>query len=104
MPKFTLRPDPTFRRKVAIPIPGEDKEAQVEFVFKFRTREQLAELYEALGNRDRAAMVMEMATGWELADPFTEDNVRLLDSTYIGSLERVVAAYWEEHTKALEKN
>lgn len=104
MPKFKLQPDPTFKAKVKIPVPGDAKEAEVEFTFRFRDRDALAALLERAKEQDLVTSAMEMLAGWELTDAFNEDNVRLLDRTYIGALGRVVEAYWEEHTKALEKN
>ena len=104
MAKFKLQPDPTFKAKVKIPVPGESKEPEVEFTFRFRDRDELAALLERAKEQDLVKTAMEMVSGWELTDPFTEDNMRLLDRTYIGALGRLVEGYWEEHTKALEKN
>jgi hypothetical protein len=106
MAKFKLVPDPTFKRRVAIPLPGDGKAGDVEFVFRFRGRDDLAEFYKRMSEpgQDRIESVMQMATGWDLEDEFNAQNVKLLDETFIGALEKVVEAYWEEHTKALEKN
>jgi hypothetical protein len=102
--KLKLQPDPTFRSKVSIPVPGDDKAAEVEFTFKFRTRDQLTGLMDLIKTQDRVAIVMEMAVAWDLADTFTPENVGLMDQRYIGALDRVVETYWTEHTKAIEKN
>jgi len=104
MAKFTLQPAPTFKAKVKIPVPGESKEPEVEFTFRFRDRDELAALLERAKEQDLVKTAMEMVVGWELADAFTEDNMRLLDRTYIGSIGRLVEGYWDQHTKALEKN
>ena len=104
MAKFKLQPEPTFKSKVKIPVPGESKEPEVEFTFRFRDRDELASLLERAKEQDLVKTAMEMVSGWELTDPFNEDNMRLLDKTYIGALGRLVEAYWEEHTKALVKN
>ena len=104
MAKFKLQPEPTFKSKVKIPVPGESKEPEVEFTFRFRDRDELASLLERAKEQDIVKTAMEMVSGWELTDPFNEENMRLLDRTYIGALGRLVEAYSEEHTKALEKN
>lgn len=104
MAKFKLQPEPTFKRKVSIPLPGDVKAGEIEFVFKFRSRDELTEFYKRMTEQDRVEAVMEMATGWDLSDEFNVANVKILDETFIGALERVVEAYWEEHTKAIEKN
>ena len=104
MAKFTLQPNPTFKAKVKIPVPGADKEPEVEFTFKFRDRDELAALLERAKDQELIKTVMEMTAGWDLSDEFNADNVGLLDRTYIGALGRVIEAYWNQHTKALEKN
>ena len=106
MAKFKLQPDPTFRRKVSIPIPGDAKAGEIEFVFRFRGRDDLSDFFKSvqLGEKDRIAAILEMASGWDLADEFNAANVALLDQTFIGSLEVITEAYWQEHTKAIEKN
>jgi hypothetical protein len=104
MAKFKLQPDPTFKAKVKIPVPGEAKEPEVEFTFRFRDRDDLAALLERAKEQDLVKTALEMVTAWELVDEFNEENMRLLDKTYIGALGRLVESYWGEHTKALEKN
>ena len=106
MAKFKLQPDPTFKRRVSIPVPGDAKAGEIEFTFRFRSRDDLAAFYKAMssGDKPRIDAILEMATGWDLSDEFNAANVKVLDETFIGALERVTEAYWEEHTKALEKN
>ena len=106
MAKFKLQPDPTFKRRVSIPVPGDAKAGDIEFTFKFRSRDSLSEFYRSVGAGEipRVDAILAMATGWDLSDEFNAENVKVLDETFIGALERVVEAYWDEHTKALEKN
>jgi hypothetical protein len=104
MAKFKLQPDPTFKAKVKIPVPGVAKESEVEFTFRFRDSDELSALLARASDQHVVKTAMEMATAWELTDEFNEDNLRLLHTTYLGALNRLVECYWEEHTKALEKN
>ena len=104
MAKFKLQPEPTFKSKVKIPVPGESKEAEVEFTFRFRDTDELQALFKRAAEQTNVKTAMEMACGWELADAFNEENMDLLHRTYIGALNRLIEGYWEEHTKALEKN
>lgn len=104
MAKFKLQPEPTFKSKVKIPVPGESKEAEVEFTFRFRDTDELQALMQRAMEQTPVKTAMEMACGWELTDAFNEDNMELLHKTYIGALGRLIEGYWEEHTKALEKN
>ncbi|MFE1720107.1 phage tail assembly chaperone, partial [Acinetobacter baumannii] len=52
-PKFSLTLAPTFKCKVAIPVPG-DKSADIEFIFKGRSREAFKDFIESLKDRDDA--------------------------------------------------
>jgi Phage tail assembly chaperone len=104
MAKFKLQPEPTFRRKVVIPLPGDGKVGEIEFIFRFRSRDALADFYKQSTEKDRITTVMGLASGWDLEDEFNEANVKRLDETFVGALEKVLEAYWEEHTKAIEKN
>jgi len=94
MAKFKLNPDPTFKAKVAIPVPG-SAPAKVEFTFKHKTREQLKEWVESPSN-DEVAQFREMVAGWELDDEFNDDNIRRLCDNYPGASLAVLAAYVDE--------
>lgn len=103
MAKLKLNPDPTFSAEVEIPVPGKAPVA-VSFTFKHRTRDELDEfLKRAVDLRD-AALIMEVASGWELADAFTVENVTALVQNYIASPGAVFEKYLTELTKAREKN
>lgn len=103
MAKLTLNPAPTFSAEVQIPVPGKDSIA-VSFTFKHRTRDELDEfLKRAVDLRD-AGLIMEVATGWELADAFTVENVTTLVQNYMASPAVVFDKYLTELTKARAKN
>ena len=68
-PKFNLTASPTFKEPVAIPCPG-GKSVNVEFTFKHRTKEEFKEFIDALPNREDVDVIMDMASGWELDEPF----------------------------------
>lgn len=99
MAKLKLKADPTFKAKVAIPVAGAEP-AEVEFTFKHRTREDLEAFIQASAARSDADTVMEMASGWELADAFTKENVELLAANYIAAPRAVFDKYVEELVKA----
>ena len=104
MAKFKLQPDPTFKAKVAIPVPGEVKDPEVEFTFKFRDSDELQSWWEQSKEKELVLCFLEAVVGWELSDEFNEDNLRLLGNRYMGSLHRILETYWREFGKALEKN
>lgn len=97
--KFVLAVSPTFRAKVAIPIPGKQAEP-VEFTFKGRTREQFKEFVENLKDREDVDVILDIASGWELEDAFDKENVEQLTENYLGAARAVIEKYLSELTQA----
>ncbi|OXE36906.1 MAG: hypothetical protein CGW95_04795 [Phenylobacterium zucineum] len=96
--KFSLAAKPTFTAKVAIPVPGEGT-ADVEFTFKGRTREQLLSMLESEG-KTWVDVVMDMASGWELVEPFDAEHVQQLLDNYLGAFQAIQNTYLKELTAA----
>lgn len=103
MAKLKLNPEPTFKAKVAIPVPGAQA-ADVEFVFKHRTREQFADWLKSLEDKEKVPAVMEIAMGWDLDDPFNAETVGQLLSQYIGAFQPILEKYMDELVQAKQKN
>ena len=103
MAKLKLQPDPTFSAKVAIPVPGSDP-VEVEFTFRHRGRKELASFAESMKDSGDADLIMSLATGWELEDEFTAENVGLLVENYYGAPNAVWTTYLDALTKAKDKN
>lgn len=119
MSRLKLNPEPTFKMRVGIPVPGKG-EIPVEFTFKHRTREQLMDMAKAISKEaDDAdesenaiaallakdvASVIECVAGWDLDDAFTPENVHRLCNTYSGAAFAIVNAYMEELRGARAKN
>lgn len=98
--KFSLSIAPTFKRKVAIPVPGE-KPADLEFIFKHRTREAFKDFMESLkDDREDVSVIMDIASGWDLEDAFDADAIEELTQNYIGSARAIIEAYINELTNA----
>lgn len=96
--KFKLVPDPTFKKAVDIPIPG-GRPQPVEFVFKHRNKEAMAEWFEAIGkHKSDAAMVLDIASGWDLEEPFDEQHIEQLCVEYAGAGAAIVQTYIAEMT------
>lgn len=98
-PKLSLTQSPTFKAKVSIPVPG-DKAAEVEFTFKARTRAEFKEFIEGLTDREDADVVMDIASGWDLEDAYTKENVEKLTQNYLGAARAVIEKYLSELTSA----
>lgn len=101
MAKLSLKANPTFKAKVGIPVAGGEA-VEVEFTFKHRTRDDLnAWLKES---KDDVTGILEMAEGWDLAEPFDKENVELLVQNYIGAPKALIEKYLDELYQAKLKN
>jgi hypothetical protein len=106
MAKIQLVAAPTFKAVVDIPVPG-GKPAGVQFTFKARTKAAFKEFLDSLtddGNQEDPDVIMSIASGWELDDPFDRDNVDKLVQNYIGSSRAIIEKYITELTAARAKN
>ena len=93
--KLKLNPEPTFKAKVGIPVPG-GKPVEVGFTFKHRTREDLLAWIEASREATDAESIMECVAAWDLDDEFTAENVARLCNNYVGAGGAIVSAYLDE--------
>lgn len=103
MARLSLQPNPTFNAKVAIPVPGAEP-VEVTFTFKHRNRAELKAFADSMAEREDVAIIMDLASGWELADAFTAENIGLLVANYFAAPRVIFNTYLEELTKAKEKN
>lgn len=97
--KFSLAVKPTFTAKVNIPIPGKAPEP-VEFTFKARTRDEFAAFVESFKGREDVDVIMDIASGWELEDPFGRESIEELTQNYLGAARAVIEKYLTELTQA----
>jgi hypothetical protein len=102
MAKLKLTPDPTFKTKVAIPVPGAGT-ADVEFVFKHRTKDEAKAWLDQAEDSD-AESILAIATGWNLDDEFNEENITKLCQSYAGAAVAIVNAYLGELRGTRTKN
>ena len=98
--KFTLNPQPTFKKEVKMPIPGAGF-VDVEFTFKHRSKSEFKEFMElAKDQDDDTALVMDVASGWELQEPFDKEHVEKLVDSYVGAARAIFTTYVDELIKA----
>lgn len=105
MAKISLEPNPTFDAVVSIPRPGLDN-ASVRFTFRHRSRTAVLTWVESIGKDEKVDIdqVMDVASGWELDDTFTRENVALLCENYGGASRAILETYLRELRGAREKN
>jgi hypothetical protein len=103
MAKLQLKPNPTFRAKVAIPVAGGDA-VDVEFTFKHRTRDELQKFIDDGASVEAEDRILAMAESWDLSDPFSRENVAALAQNYIAAPMAIFETYLDELVKARRKN
>ena len=103
MARLTLNPAPTFKATVDICRPGLDTE-KIEITFKHRTRDQMDEFIKQMEGMSIEDQVMAVASGWDLVDQFSLENVQLLAQNYITAPMAIRDKYISELIKAKEKN
>lgn len=99
MPKLVLQPAPTFSKVVKVPVPGGET-ADVTFTFRHRTRDELKAWGDGAEGRSDVQAVLDMATGWDLAEPFDAENVGVLVQNYPASALAVLRTYYDELSAA----
>lgn len=108
MAKLTLTQKPTFAATVKVPVLGGGTEP-VEFTFKAKRKTEFSEWLESLTKQTEEArkdedIVMDIASGWELEEPFNKKNLVELGELYPGSARAIVAAYINEYAGAKSGN
>jgi hypothetical protein len=103
MAKITLSEEPTFIAPVPIPVPGAAN-APVKFTFKHRTKAELQshirDVEARISEVNDVDLVMGIASGWELDDAFTKENVDRLLEKYHGAADAISQVYITELTRA----
>lgn len=97
-----LQPNPTFRAKVGIPLPGGEK-AEVVFTFKHMTRDALERWLtgEDAAKRSDVESVMDVVSGWDGIDAdFSRDSVDALLQQYHAAARSIIGAYVSELSAA----
>lgn len=102
-PKFTLNIAPTFKAPVDIQIPG-GKSAVVEFTFKYRERKEFKEFMDSLPGSEDVDVLMDVASGWDLDEPFDAEHVTKMTERFMGSAQSILDVYLKEMTGARAKN
>lgn len=107
MARLKLNPEPTFKSKVGVPVPG-GRTAEVEFTFRYRSKSELKkwndEIAEAPKDADEAALFRTFVVAWDLEDEFSDENIRRLCDAYPGAASAAVDVYLRESWGARRGN
>lgn len=97
MSKIKLIPNPTFSVAVAIPVAGSEP-INVTFEFRHRTRDELEKLTATMAAMQDVDYILHIASGWELKEKWTKDNVATLLNHYHGAARAIARKYVHELT------
>lgn len=103
MAKFTLAVKPTFKSKIQMPVHGGGA-VELEFEFKHRSRDQLAEWGKTLVKLPDPEMLEDILAGWNIDEPFGRESIELLCQNYAGAPKVLLETYLLELRQAREKN
>lgn len=93
-----LQPNPTFRAKVGIPLPGGET-STVELEFRHMDRDALKSFLAEKARPDEDTL-MAILTGWsEIDAPFNAESVKTLCKQYL-AFARVVSQAWVDELSA----
>ena len=125
--KFKLVPAGTFDLPILITTVGQDEPTELKFTFKRMPLTELKEKQEAMAKRVQemdeeykgkklsaiensvlqyplmADFVLDIATGWELSDEFTKENLITLFDNYPTSFMAISVGYQSELWKLRQK-
>nr|WP_286948255.1 phage tail assembly chaperone [Pseudomonas sp. UBA6718] len=95
MSKFKLDPAPTFKAKVAIPVPG-GAAVPVEFEFRHFPKDEYIELFAPDNQLPDVELIEKICVGWELDDPFNKESIEKLRQNYQAAPGAIVRKFAEE--------
>lgn len=100
-----LDPTPTFWAKVAIPVPGSDKGAEIECEFVHMTREEYASFTSSAGDRTDHETAMLLLRGWKGPDmAFSSEALAKLLANYHGAAFAIAEKFATELGKVRAGN
>lgn len=103
MAKLSLKIDPTFPAVVTIPKAGGES-VQIKLTCKHRTKDQFNEFTKSRADKSDADSILDMATGWDLEDAFTAENIEAMCQNYIAAPLEIYRAYIDQLVGAKAKN
>lgn len=101
--KLSLSAAATFPANVGIPVPGVEATVPVKFTFKHRTKSALKAWRESIDlDVDGVTVehVLDMASGWDLDDPFGAESIGTMLEEYPASGIVILVRYMQEMTDA----
>lgn len=102
---FKLQPNPTFKAKVPVSIPGQDKPQAIEMEFRHMSREAMREYFESLPGQSDAEALARIVVGWSDVDQaFSPEALAVLLDNYPSAAGLIFETYRNELFEARRKN
>ena len=102
---FKLQPNPTFKARAPINIPGKSKPEEIEIEFKHMSREQVKEFFEAVTGKTDAEAIGEIVVGWSGVDaPYSADALATLLDNFPSAAASIFETFRTELFEARRKN
>ena len=102
---FKLQPNPTFKARVPITIPGQPKPADVEMEFKHLSREAVKTYFEQLPGKTDAEALDEIVVGWSGVDQaYSTEALAVLLDNYPSAAASIFETFRRELFEARAKN
>lgn len=101
--KLKYQPDPTFERRVEIELPSGDL-ADVGLTLRHRTGPEAKAFEDALAGRLWPDILLDLATGWEFAEPYDRAHLEEFIANYPKAAQMIYRAYVKALLVETEKN
>ncbi|MDP2808639.1 MAG: phage tail assembly chaperone [Rhodocyclaceae bacterium] len=102
---FKLKPNPTFKARVPVSVPGEAVSPEIVVEFRALGKKAVVDYFRSLGGKSDAEALAGIVVGWEGvdADYSAETLAQLLDN-YPAAAADLFEAYRRELLEAKRKN
>lgn len=102
---FKLQHNPTFKARVPITVPGQDRPAYVEMEFRHMTRDGVKEFFETLPGKDDVDAIGQIVVGWTGVDQaFSQEALAMLLNNYPSTAGAIFKVFSSELFEARSKN
>lgn len=102
---FQLKPNPTFKVKVAISIAGEKRSPEVEVEFKYLNKKAIQAYFDGISGKSDAEALAEIIVGWSGVDAaYSAEALAELIDNYPAAAADLFDAFRKELLEAKRKN
>lgn len=100
-----LKPNPTFKAKVAISVAGEQRLPVIDVEFRYLDRDSVQNYFENLRGKTDAEGLSEIVVGWSGVDaPYSAEALATLLNSYPAAAADLFEAFRRELLEAKRKN